>query len=159
MFVYICVCVCVCVCVCHTFRAGPLSEALSLALFPSRPSWTKSSSRLTSSSSTICSAWRLAAMLPRALITAKEQCLHAQRKRSFTTRQQTVNLVWQHILLCWSCFPGLWELWLVLTCIHGLCSLWWSKPWSWLWRWSAGTNSTLPGRCIAEVKKKKKLQC
>lgn len=64
--------------VCHTFRAGPLSEALSLALLPSKPSWTKSSSRLTSSSSTICSAWRFAAMLPSAFITAKEQCLQKE---------------------------------------------------------------------------------
>lgn len=59
----------------RAFRAGPLSGARSLALFPSRPSWTKSSSRLTSSSSTICSDCRLAAMFPRAFITAKEQCL------------------------------------------------------------------------------------
>lgn len=61
-----------------TFRAGPLSEARSLALFPSKPSCTKSSSRLTSSSSTICSACMLAAMLPRAFITAREQCLQKE---------------------------------------------------------------------------------
>lgn len=68
----------------ETFRAGPFSEARSLALFPSKPSWTKSSSRLTRSSSTICSAWRLAAMFPRALITAREQCLHKQQQKPTT---------------------------------------------------------------------------
>lgn len=58
-----------------TFSAGPFSLALSLALFPSSPSWTKSSSKFISSSSTRCSTWMLAAMLARALMTAKEQCL------------------------------------------------------------------------------------
>lgn len=59
----------------RTFSAVPLSDALSLALFPSRPSWTNNSKRFTSSSSTSCSPCKLAAMLARALITAREQCL------------------------------------------------------------------------------------
>lgn len=92
----------------HTFRAGPLSEALSLALFPSRPNWTKSSSRLTSSSSTICSDWRLAAILPRALITAKEQCL--------CTEAGKVKWVYNTFLFFVIC--------VLVTCIHGPCSLW-----------------------------------
>lgn len=37
-----------------------------------------------------------------------------------------------------------------LTCSLDLCSLWWpSRPLNWPSRWSAGTGSTLPGRCIA----------
>lgn len=64
-----------------TFSAGPFSLALSLALFPSSPSWTNSSSKFISSSSTRCSSWMLAAMLARALMTAKEQCL--RRKNSY----------------------------------------------------------------------------
>ena len=64
-----------------TFSAGPFSLALSLALFPSSPSWTNSSSKFISSSSTRCSPWMLAAMLARALMTAKEQCL--RRKNSY----------------------------------------------------------------------------
>lgn len=68
----------------NTLRAGPFSLALSLARFPSSPSCTNNSSRFTSSSSTICSVCRFAAMLARALITAREQCLHQ-------TRQHWVN--------------------------------------------------------------------
>lgn len=65
----------------EAFSAGPFSLALSLALFPSSPSWTNSSSKFISSSSTRCSTWMLAAMLARALMTAKEQCL--RRKNSY----------------------------------------------------------------------------
>lgn len=61
----------------HTFKAGPFSEALSLARFPSRPSWTNSSKRFTINSSTSCSPCRFAAIFARAFITAREQCLHA----------------------------------------------------------------------------------
>lgn len=68
----------------NTLRAGPFSLALSLARFPSSPSCTNNSRRFTSSSSTICSVCRFAAMLARALITAREQCLHQ-------TRQHWVN--------------------------------------------------------------------
>lgn len=70
-----------------TFRAGPFSLALSLARFPSSPSCTNSSSRFMSNSSTRCSSWMLAAMLARALITAREQCLGRGREMTATTRQ------------------------------------------------------------------------
>ncbi len=69
-----------------TLRAGPFSLALSLARFPSSPSCTKSSSRFTSSSSTICSVCMFAAMLARALITAREQCLRKHDKTELTDK-------------------------------------------------------------------------
>lgn len=77
-----------------TFSAGPLSEALSLARFPSRPSWTNSSKRFTISSSTSCSPCRLAAMLARAFITAREQCL--KRKMTQTRREYLYSKVYMN---------------------------------------------------------------
>lgn len=103
-----------------TFNAGPLSEARSLARFPSRPSWTNSSKRFTISSSTSCSPCRFAAMLASAFITAREQCLTEAKRRDGNIRSG-VN-VDQGV----SVRPN------QLTCSRDLCSPWWlSRPPSW----------------------------
>lgn len=86
----------------HTFKAGPFSEALSLARFPSRPSWTNSSKRFTINSSTSCSPCRFAAIFARAFITAREQCLHAtEGTLVYTYTSSCVNWVVNSKTRCW----------------------------------------------------------